>query len=169
MASTSQLLSFICEVKDQLGNTLSSSFNCDVIAPQNEAEIQEGVDPPFRRVLAVLSGMRKGQSREIRLKAEEAYGLYDDKLVVTVPRQTLELEDSVEIGSEVMGESDSGEPHLFRVVGVGPQGVTLDGNHPLAGRDLVVSVKVTATKRVRNRLEPSNGPSYYPEPSRLLH
>ncbi len=163
-----QILSFYCEVKDKLGNMLSSSFNRDVRAPADESEMDGALDLPFKRVMMELKGMRKGQSREIHLSAEEAYGFYDDRLVMTVPMTSFEVEEPLELGSEVVTEDEIGGPQVFRVVSLSNLGVTLDGNHPLAGQDLVVHVQVVASRIGKNE-RPMPERVFVSSSGRILH
>jgi FKBP-type peptidyl-prolyl cis-trans isomerase SlyD len=141
-----QILSFYCEVQDKLGNVLSSSFNREVRTEHDAPGESSGADPTFQRVVQALKGMRKGESTEIHLPAEDAYGLYDERLVINIPVGSVEWHGPIQIGQEVMAETSEGSRHLFRVTGMNGSSVILDGNHPLAGQDLVVRVQVTSSR-----------------------
>jgi FKBP-type peptidyl-prolyl cis-trans isomerase SlyD len=140
-----QVLSFYCTVKDALGNIISSSFNEGVKTSTGTVHLDGGIDLPFLRVAQELKGMKRGQVRRIPLKAEDAYGLYDDRLLIQVPRANIEDVSGLQLGHEVLAETEEGDQQLFRVVGLNPVEITLDGNHPLAGVDLVVELKITAS------------------------
>lgn len=141
-----QILSFFCEVQDKLGNTLSSSFNREVSTAENTYREPAEADPTFRRVVRALHGMRKGESTEIHLTAEDAYGLYDERLVMRIPIASVAWKGPAQIGQEILAETAGGDQHLFRVVRIHGREVVLDGNHPLAGQDLVVRVQVMSVR-----------------------
>lgn len=89
-----------------------------------------------------LAGMEVGESKEVVLPPEEAFGERDEELVLEVDRSELPRPDSVEVGDEIVAESPDGEEAILRVIEVKPDAVVLDGNHPLAGQTLRYSVHV---------------------------
>jgi FKBP-type peptidyl-prolyl cis-trans isomerase SlyD len=72
---------------------------------------------------------------------EQAYGVRDDALVRVLPREAFQGVDEVEPGMQFRAEG-AGGPVLLTVVDVGEAGVTVDGNHPLAGQTLHFDVEV---------------------------
>jgi len=105
----------------------------------------------FPRVEQELVGKEEGDKVQVRLAPEEAFGARDDALVREEPRSR--FPDKVQVGMHFEAEMQHGEhahPVVFQVVKVSDDSVTIDGNHPLAGRALdfhatVVSVR-PATK-----------------------
>lgn len=89
-----------------------------------------------------LTGMEVGESKEVVLAPEEAFGERDEELVLEVDRSELPRPDSVEVGDEIVAESPDGEEAILRVIEVKPDAVVLDGNHPLAGQTIRYSVHV---------------------------
>ncbi|THK36089.1 peptidylprolyl isomerase [Ensifer sp. MPMI2T] len=87
-----------------------------------------------------ISGMAIGEMNTVAIPAEEAYGPHDDAQVQTVPRSA--VPDGVEIGTKLQGTTADGRRMAFTVTGVDDERVTVDGNHPLAGQDLVFDVTV---------------------------
>ncbi|MBF0511106.1 MAG: peptidylprolyl isomerase [Candidatus Omnitrophica bacterium] len=103
---------------------------------------------------SVLSGMNPQENKTVTLKATEAYGEYNPKLIYKVniaklPAQEIKVGDVFEIGKE---------GHFFPVAvsALNGEEVTLDGNHPLAGKDLIFAVKVVE-KRPATSQEASHG------------
>lgn len=163
-----QILSFFCVVQDKLGNVLSSSYNRDVRTEPDMSAASAGSDPTFRRVVGALQGMRKGESTEIHLPAEDAYGLYDERLVIHLPISNVEWKGPIQVGQEVMAETSEGDQHVFRVIQVRGNSVILDGNHPLAGQDLVVRIQVTASRPDRKTGQ-TNSVQALAHSGRILH
>lgn len=94
-----------------------------------------GYGGAFPRVEEALEGLGVDAKMEIELSAEEAYGLYDPALAMTVP--AAEIPEEVRfVGARLEGESPAGGSIDFTVTAVDDDGITVDGNHPLAGRDL---------------------------------
>ncbi len=136
-----QIVSFHCVLKDKLGQVISSSFNSEVI---NQLE----KDGDFLRgLVAGLQDVKTGERRKIHVSADQAYGLYDPELVVEVPRRELQQGRQLGIGNEIVTRStEDGHTRVFRVVNTAVDYVVLDGNHPLAGQDLIFEIEVTAAR-----------------------
>ena len=89
-----------------------------------------------------LTGLERGDRREIVLSPHEAFGERDPAGVDTVPRAA--FPDDVELtdGQELMLEGPEGDAIPFSVLGVDGEDVIVDLNHPLAGKTLRVTVVV---------------------------
>lgn len=81
-------------------------------------------------------GMAPGESKETRIVSDEAYGAYHENLVIQVEREQFPEEIDPEIGQILQVRGNDGEPVLVSVVSMDDAVVTLDANHPLAGKDL---------------------------------
>jgi len=79
-----------------------------------------------------------GQKGHVEVKAEEGYGLIDFAKYVQVPRESLPKQD-IKVGD--MFQSNQ-SPLPFTVKQITETHVVLDGNHPLAGEDLVFDVEI---------------------------
>lgn len=92
-----------------------------------------------------LEGRRGGDSLQVRLPPELAYGERDEDLVQEVPREALPAEAEIEVGVQFHAESDEGQ-HILTVIGVDGDTVRLDANHPLAGKTLHFDVEITGVR-----------------------
>ncbi|RKX68401.1 peptidylprolyl isomerase [candidate division WOR-3 bacterium] len=105
-----------------------------------EFTLGEGkIIPGFER--AVL-GMAPGESKTVRIGPEEAYGPHREELVVTVLRSEFPPSITPKLGMELVFRQPDGRPLRVRIVEVSEDSVTLDGNHPLAGRDLIFEIEL---------------------------
>jgi FKBP-type peptidyl-prolyl cis-trans isomerase 2 len=88
--------------------------------------------------------MTLGETRTVTIVADEAYGPRYDELLQEVPRDL--IPDNIELaeGLALQGQSPDGHPMRYTVVSFSEQSVTLDGNHPLAGQDLVFELQLVA-------------------------
>ena len=93
--------------------------------------------PAFETALA---GKKKGDNVKFSLTAEQGYGTRDENQVIKMPRKMFPAH--VADGMIFEAETPEGDVALLRVVKVGLEEVTVDGNHPMAGETLNFSVQV---------------------------
>ena len=89
-----------------------------------------------------LLGMTKGQTKTISVKAEDAYGTHDPEAVAVVPRTAFPPEYEFAEGMQVQGADPEGRMVLAKILTVEEENITLDVNHPLAGKDLNFEVEL---------------------------
>ncbi len=137
-----QIVSFHCTLKNTLGQLISSSFNQDVLSTPSSGQVSE-----LPGLAEAMLGIVEGERRKITLTADRAYGFYHPELRIRVARSKLSKGKSIGMGEVVFGRfTEESEPRNYRVVETLPHSVVLDGNHPLAGQDLVFEVEVTALR-----------------------
>lgn len=137
-----QIVSFHCVLKNNLGHFISSSFNHDVTT--SSLFPQTSMLPGF---VEALKKLKQGEKGEIALTADQAYGFYNPQLKVEILRSKLSRGKHLKVGDVVEGMfRDDPSPRVYRVISCSPKSVSLDGNHPLAGQDLVFNVEVTASR-----------------------
>ena len=110
-----------------------------------------------------LAGKKAGDSLQVDVKPEEAYGVRNESLVQDVPREAFKNVDAVEPGMQFKAQTANG-PLLVTVVEVGDAQVKIDGNHPLAGRNLHFAVEV-ADVREASEEEKNLGQASAPQQS----
>jgi len=128
------------------------------------AQIERGKEPLvylhgghagiFPRIEEALAGKEEGDKVAVQLPPTEAFGERDPGLVRDEPRNR--FPEKVKVGMHLEGEIKHGEESqsvVFQVVRVAEDNVTIDGNHPLAGRALdfratVVSVRPATTEEI---------------------
>lgn len=93
---------------------------------------------------AVLA-MVPGNKKTFTIKPEDAYGARSDDFMIDVPRSQVPTEMELELGMAVQMSDQSGNPVLAIVAGIGEDTVTLDANHPLAGRTLIFDIELVET------------------------
>ena len=89
---------------------------------------------------AALEGKSAGDSLNIKVEPDQAYGERDAGLVQTIPRDEFP-DDDIEVGMQFRTDSHSG-PRILTVVEVTDDDVTVDANHPLAGKVLHFAVTI---------------------------
>lgn len=91
---------------------------------------------------SALEGQAAGDTVAVTVEAEEGYGDRDERLVQDVPRTAFQGIDNVEAGMRFQATDASGRGRMITVQAVEGDTVTVDANHPLAGKSLNFKVEV---------------------------
>ena len=95
---------------------------------------------------AVL-GMKVGEKKTVTIPADEAYGPHLDEMVVEVPREKLPSTIDPKVGQMLEATQKDGRKIVFTITNVSDNNtVTLDANHPLAGKDLTFDIELVKIK-----------------------
>jgi len=92
-----------------------------------------------------LTGKKAGERLEVKIAPADGYGEYDGDLVQRVPRRSLKGIANVKVGMRLQVQTPEG-PRAMTVTHIAGDMVTLDGNHPLAGKNLNFEVEVAAVR-----------------------
>jgi FKBP-type peptidyl-prolyl cis-trans isomerase SlyD len=92
-----------------------------------------------------LQGKSPGDKLNVKVAAADGYGGYDRQLVQEVPRKALRGVSNVKVGMRLSAQTEQGR-QAVTVTQVSGDSVTLDGNHPLAGKDLNFDVEITQVR-----------------------
>lgn len=97
------------------------------------------VIPGFEQAVV---GMAAGESKIAKITAEKAFGPYRENLIVEVDRGQLPGDIEPEVGQQLQTRQADGQATVVTVADVTDSSVTLDVNHPLAGKDLVFDIRL---------------------------
>lgn len=89
-----------------------------------------------------LVGMAIGDEKTVKIEPDDAYGPADPKLVHVVQRGRIPAEINLQIGTVLQASDKTGERVRLHVVQFDDDKVTLDGNHPLAGKALTFELRL---------------------------
>lgn len=90
----------------------------------------------------MLEGKEPGLKFKAVIEPKDAYGEYNDKLVVEVPREQFETGTPIEVGMKFQAGTADGQVVVVRVIDVNDKIVKVDGNHELAGKQLTFDVEI---------------------------
>jgi FKBP-type peptidyl-prolyl cis-trans isomerase SlpA len=90
--------------------------------------------------------MKLNQKKTITISEEEGYGSVNDDLRQEVQKSELPEDLTPEVGMGLVAKSANGQETNLRVVKVEEDSIIIDGNHPLAGKDLIFDLEVVAIK-----------------------
>ena len=100
-----------------------------------------GYGNTLAKIEEALEGQEPGYQTTLALAAEDAFGLRDEELLRTSPRS--QFPPGVKVGGQLEGQGSDGRKQVFNVVKIKGDTVILDANHPLAGKALRFTLKVT--------------------------
>ena len=89
---------------------------------------------------SAIIGKIVGDKVTANITPEEGYGLVREDLIVSVPLD--KMPGDVEVGQALEAQGDNGQSAQVFVKEVNEDSVVIDGNHPLAGKDLVFEIEV---------------------------
>ena len=90
-----------------------------------------------------LEGMEEGEKKEITVEAKDAYGEVDPSAVQQIPRS--QLPDNIEpkVGMQLLAQTETASIPVT-IIDVDDETVTIDFNHPLAGKNLIFDVEIVS-------------------------
>jgi peptidylprolyl isomerase len=105
-------------------------------------EFTMGRNEVLPAIEGAVEGMEPGETKTVRIVAEDAFGLRREELVQEIPRASLPENMELEIGQQLWLDKRDDEPVAVSIVDVSDATITLDANHPLAGEDLIFDLEV---------------------------
>ncbi len=126
-------------VRDPEGNVVDDGVNPLVY-------LHGGYDAIFPLLEEKLHGMKVGEKLNIKLQPDDAFGEYDESLVLVEDRELFPADIEVGMAFERVGD-DGEDDMLFRITDIADKKVVVDGNHPLAGMALVFDVTVREVRQ----------------------
>lgn len=101
-----------------------------------------------------LRGLQAGDTFQFTIKSEDAYGPIDPYAIFDLPLDTFEEDgkvnpETVKAGNSFPMQDEMGNRHTGKIIKVMKDSVTMDFNHPLAGKDLQFSGKIVSVRNAK--------------------
>jgi FKBP-type peptidyl-prolyl cis-trans isomerase SlyD len=133
-------VTFHYQLKDGEGAFIESSEQgAPVGYIHGYGEMIEGVE-------IALDGKQVGDKFEVNVPPELGYGESYDDLLQQVPMEAFEGVDNLHIGMRFNAASEDGSENSVSVVAIEEDSVTIDANHPFAGKTLVFDIEVVGVE-----------------------
>ena len=133
-------VSFHYSLTDDEGQQLDSSAGKEPLAYLHGAgNIIPGLEN-------ALTGKAVGDSMTVAVSAAEGYGEVQQELIQDVPRTSFQGVEQIEVGMQFEAQTGQGGTVPVTVTAVTDETVTVDGNHPLAGKKLNFDVSIEAVR-----------------------
>ena len=103
-------------------------------------EFQVGIQQVIEGFESAVMGLTKGDKTTVTIPSDKAYGELRNELIQQVPRN--QVPQDVQVGVQLQGVNPQGQPFVVTVTEVNESSVTIDANHPLAGKNLIFDIEV---------------------------
>jgi FKBP-type peptidyl-prolyl cis-trans isomerase SlyD len=104
-----------------------------------------GYDGIFPRLEELIHDKAVGEKFTVKLQPEEAFGDYDENLVLVEDASL--FPENIEVGMAFERVTEAGEEDvIYRITDIAEGKVVIDGNHPLAGQALVFEIEIAAVR-----------------------
>ena len=91
-----------------------------------------------------IVGMSAGQKKVATIPPDGAYGDREEELVFQVARSSIQSGQEVSVGDDVRVQLPDGQSAAMHVMAADESSITLDANHPLAGKTLIFDVELVS-------------------------
>lgn len=89
-----------------------------------------------------VTGMTVGEKKTIEIPSDQAYGAINPQAMQDVPRAEIPDHIPLDLGTQLQVQAGNGQTMMVVVANVTEDTVTLDANHPLAGKDLTFALEL---------------------------
>jgi len=127
-------------LKNDAGEVLDSSVGKDPMPfMHGRGHIIAGLEK-------AVEGMKVGESCDVSLAPEDAYGFHDKEAIQEIPMEALKGIDKLEVGMNLQSQDQHGNPVNVRVLKITKKAITVDANHQLAGETLHFNVSIESVR-----------------------
>ena len=89
-----------------------------------------------------IVGMNPSESKTVKVPADKAYGPHREEMVSVVDQNKIPKNLKLELGQQLQIPQEDGQKVIVAVTNISESSVTLDANHPLAGKDLTFDIQL---------------------------
>ncbi|MDO6583953.1 peptidylprolyl isomerase [Salipiger sp. 1_MG-2023] len=122
--------------------TLNDGTTFDSSAGRDPLEFVVGSGQIIPGLDKAIPGMTVGDKKTVEIAPEEAYGPVHAEGRQAVPRQEIPNDIPLDLGTQLQVQTPNGQTMNVTVAEVTETEVTLDANHPLAGKDLTFAIEL---------------------------
>ncbi len=130
------------KVKVHYTGKLESGEVFDSSVEREPLEFTVGAGQMIKGFDQAVNGMELKEKKTVTIPSGEAYGDRNEQLIQAVPRTELPADMKPEVGQTLVATNDQGQQTHVLVTEVTDATVSIDANHPLAGKDLVFEIEL---------------------------
>jgi len=130
------------KVKVDYTGTLEDGTVFDTSEGKQPLEFEAGSGQLIKGFDDAVIGMEQGEEKEIKISPEEAYGDIKPELLKKIPKEQLPKEPEPKAGMTLLMKTPDGKQFPAKITEVGESEITIDLNHPLAGKTLNFKFKI---------------------------
>ena len=131
-------------VKVHYTGTLSDGTQFDSSRGRDPLEFTIGSGQLISGFDSAVDGMTLGETKTVIIPSDQAYGEHNPEMMQVVPRSAIPDDIKLEEGMILSANGPQGQTLNFKVVEFDEEKVSVDGNHPLAGKDLTFDLELMA-------------------------
>lgn len=131
-----KVVTFNYTLKDDDGNILDTTSGSSPFA------FLSGNGQILPKLEEAMNGMLLGTKKNVQIAAADAYGEYNNEAVQQVDRSNFPKDTELQTGMQFVANSPEGQQMPFVISEVKDENVTIDFNHPLAGKNLEFDVEL---------------------------
>lgn len=133
-------------VKVHYTGTLEDKTVFDSSREREPLEFTVGAGQMIEGFDVAVEGMKIGESKQVTIPSDKAYGPKREDAMITVPKTQLPEGMTPEPGMQLEATQQDGKKQVLVVADVKEEEVVLDANHPLAGKDLTFEIELVEVK-----------------------
>ncbi|MFH1196682.1 MAG: FKBP-type peptidyl-prolyl cis-trans isomerase [bacterium] len=130
------------KVKVHYVGTLTDGTEFDSSIGGEPLEFTIGEGDLLEKFEQTVVGLQPGESGNVNISAEEAYGERREELVIKIEKSKLLPDLKPEVGMELRMQTPEGDTRSLNVIEVTDEDITVDANHELAGEDLNFNIQL---------------------------
>lgn len=130
------------EVKVHYTGKLDNGMTFDTSVDRSPLEFTIGKGMLLPGFESAVIGLEPGETKNIQIPAEEAYGTREDGLIGEIPRDRLPDDLNPQVGMKLQMKRPDGETLIVTITDLDDTQITVDANHHLAGEDLHFKIEL---------------------------
>ena len=128
------------KVRVHYSGKLDDGTEFDSSASEGPMELTIGEGAALPAFEQALIGMAPGDTKTVHVPAEEAHGVHFPDMIRSVDRSAIPGSDDLTVGTRISATLMGGVRAYLRILDISDDKVTVDLNHPLAGKDLTYEI-----------------------------
>ena len=130
------------KVKVHYHGRLINGETFDSSAGREPLEFEVGSGMVIKGFDEGVTGMKVGEKKTINIPADQAYGEKNPEMMIEFPKSQFPPEIDIQVGTQLMMSSASGQQFPVKIAEVKDDSVILDANHHLAGEELIFDLEL---------------------------
>jgi FKBP-type peptidyl-prolyl cis-trans isomerase 2 len=122
--------------------TLSDNSVFDSSEGRDPLEFTIGSEQVIPGFDTAVNGMKQGDKKSVTIRSSDAYGEHRAELIINLDRERLPEDLEPEIGRQLQLSGPEGQAAVMTIIDFNDTTITLDANHPLAGKDLTFEIEL---------------------------
>jgi FKBP-type peptidyl-prolyl cis-trans isomerase 2 len=130
------------KVKVHYTGTLDDGQVFDSSRESQPLEFELGAGQVIPGFDQAINGMEIGETKKVTIPEADAYGPYNPEMVFTTDSSQFDEGVEPKVGQQFQAQTPEGQPLLLLVKEINDEGIVMDANHPMAGKDLTFELEL---------------------------